>query len=362
MHSISTHTQIMPSSMEHPSFFCVKDRLGFENARQVLTNPERLDMPNNNGYEFIARKLDKVAKKIYKELRAELYRSPEHNQRIASLEAAYISCSQLPILQGATPFEQMCAIDDWFSMHYPLIITQSLTFNLATSHGIVSATFKPAPNSVHVYSLMQMKLGVGAAAPQYYQDEKAKKFNSRTWDRSDPWQTNHEKFIYPLEALEMVRQPDFLACSILKGNAFEVNHLNQDERYGVKKDGHLLAEASVEFKDQRKLIWERELNKVRSAAHVVFKLYREGCQLSRPYEATNICSNTDYKNHNVAVTPYAILHALKEIVASEATRSRGENLLYQLLFKAFVVKIGVQSTPSLHKYIIRRLEAFEESN
>jgi hypothetical protein len=37
-----------------------RERLGYENAREVFTSSPYLGVPNEYGYEFIARKLDTV--------------------------------------------------------------------------------------------------------------------------------------------------------------------------------------------------------------------------------------------------------------------------------------------------------------
>lgn len=338
-----------------------KDYLGYNNAQQCFLDQNFLTQPNSHGCEFIARKLNKMTKKIYWELRTVLYRTPEHRARLELLDNQPRTVGsnnynmRTAILGGVTAFEQMCALDDWFSRHVPL--TEKHTFCLANTKYNKCLPLSIELHKGKAYSLMQAKLGFPNSrvhkAPVYQEN----------WDTQDPWQ-NEDKinFIYHMEALEIVRQPQFIATTLLKGNAFEAELIDQDIRYGTYGvNGEILPEACVEFKGQKRLVLEELAIKTRSAAHVLFELHRKNVerQLLTDEEA-NMCSNTDYKDYNVTVTPRALLEALKNSLNIGETKDRGEKELYQLLFKAFVVKIGVQSTPSLHEYIIRRLEAFEE--
>lgn len=371
MNSLLPSQQINYFPRQHTQFN-ERDRLGYENALACLTNPESLTEPNEYGCEFIAKKINKVARNIYWELRSILYQSPEHSLRIAALEAEYNHPSRIFLFKDVTPFEQTCAIDDWFSRHIPL--KENFTFFLSARlkrndnfiYDHISANFKKSNSEI--YSLMQLTLGNGRAAPLYDSYEKKTVYIKNpnkldTFEKQDPWQNQYEKFIYPLEALEIVRQPKFIASTLLKGNAFEAELIDEDFRYGViLENGQIRPTTDVEIKGQRTLSWEESLVKNRSAARVIFELDKELHKKRLREEESDICSNTGYNsdqyNVNVRVTPRDILRKFRDTLTSD-NKSLAENLLYELIFKLFVVKIGVQSTPNLHQYIITKLQNFE---
>ncbi len=356
-------TQVNNIMPDYSFIYHEKDRLGYENALHCLGNPNFLMQPDWHGCEFIAKKLNKVAKKVYWELRSVLYRAPEHLARINILENQPRVVGKnnfnmrTAILGGATAFEQMCALDDWLSRHLPL--TEKRTFCLANTkyNKYVPLSIELSKGKAH--SLMQVKLGFSNS-----REHKAPVYQAN-WDTNDPWQSDDKiNFIYHMEALEIVRQPKFIATTLLKGNAFEAELIDEDIRYGTYgANGEILSGACVEFKDQNRLPLEELAIKTRSAAHILFELDRKNFERQLlTDEETNICSNTNYEDYDVVVTPRAILESLKDSLDVGETKNKGETRLYQLLFKAFIVKIGMQSTPSLHEYIIRRLEAFEELN
>ncbi|MBA2368312.1 MAG: hypothetical protein H0V82_04725 [Candidatus Protochlamydia sp.] len=344
-----------PTSHKH---YNEKDCLGFHNVVACFTS-QYLLMPNEYGCEFIANKLNKIAKKVYWELRSVLYISREHKERINQLEHMFMQQSKEIVFQDVTPFEQMCAIDDWFSHHTPL--RNSFTFYLSSrtkSHGhylyhSISANFTRRKHDI--YSLMQLMLGSGTGAPKYYDDKNLK---IDTLDKQDPFQNKYAAYIYPLEALEIVRQPKFIFSTLLKGNSFEAELIDEDIRYGVIENGTIRPTACIEIIGQNKLNWECELIKIRSAASTLFIIDQIFHLKGLKEEDSNICSNTDYENHSLFVTPRKILEALKDSLISQ-NKERGDQNLYQLIFKMFVVKIGVQSTLSLHNHIISKLENFE---
>ncbi len=177
---------------------------------------------------LLSQKIDQAAQKVYEDLRSSLWSSQDHMMRVYTLTNQPHSCGKtdtaVAILQNASPFEQMIALEYWLHCFKPLPARHTFCFsnNLSGLRGrVIPLTVEK--NSFDMMPVMLGNSGENTLAPKYDK-----------WAKKDPWQSlKKENFIYHLEALEMVRQPAFIGATLIKGNAFESEYIDQDWRYGI---------------------------------------------------------------------------------------------------------------------------------
>jgi|GEM_PF-4222037 len=256
------------------------------------------------------------------------------------------------ILEGSSAFEQMIALENWLDCYNYEFggLKDKYTFCFSNTTERLKGRAVPLSVQKNAKSMWHVKLGTAGTeyrAPTYEFD----------WDYRDPWQArNVENFIYPLEALEIVRQPDFIGATLIKGNAFESEYIDQDWRYGVTDlYGRDRREACVEFKKQNSLSNSRATIKLQSAAFNLFQLIAQG------HGDTDLCDHAservlDYfdspqqmhEYFSLSVTPNEILEEVKQHFLTN-----GRSDLYYKIFKLMLAKIGPQTTPSLRAFIIQ---------
>ena len=325
-------------------------------------SPPTLLKDNQVCLAFLSKRIDQAAQKVYEDLRTCLCHSPSHKNRVYTLANQPRTCGStkkaLALLQGATAFEQMIALEHWLCNYGPLNATQ--TFCFANNRVCLSGRVVPLTIKKDAYDMLPIMLGNNG------RDTLAPKYDDWDGKDQDPWlNPNTENFIYHLEALEMVRQPAFLGATLLKGNAFESEYIDQNWRYGTTSlDGNDRKTAGVEFRKQRRLTQAKLAIKTQSAAYNLMKLMvvRGGiladadlCDHTRT-SAYKYFDSRDQRpsEFSMAVLPQDIFQSLKSSFLKERAYDEKDSLYYHM-FKLMVAKIGPQTTPELRAFIRERL-------
>lgn len=153
------------------------------------------------------------------------------------------------ILGKLTSFEQMCALSQWIqnrTIHK--IYTRAFLTNEERETiplYIVPPKKGVLPKKGDV-SLMHVRLGVARglkAAPKY-----------NKWATDDPKSSAQHIYIDPLDALEMIRQPNRSGALLLKSTTFTQREIDHTWRYKVYNDSEesiFANEASVELPNQK---------------------------------------------------------------------------------------------------------------
>ena len=172
------------------------------------------------------------------------------------------------------------------------------------------------------------------------------------WAKEDPWgNPSQSRFIYPLEMLEIVRQPNYSAATILKGNAFESEFIDQQWRYGAE---YACVEAKGQAKDTKKKINSAGLN----ACGLVEALSDSSDPIAEELDG---CVPIYYENYteegycddlDISVSPGEVMKALQ--LAVERKR---EQELTRLVENLAIAKLGAPKTPILCEYIAGKLRA-----
>lgn len=314
---------------------------------------------NNQTLTAVSRQIDEAARQVYEDLRFCLWQSPEHLNRLWTINVQPVNCGKTArasiILQDASAFEQMIALENWLHCYNSQLGALKERHTFCFSNTTQRLYGRAIPLSVEKNASSMWRVKIGNAGKEYhaptYKDD---------WDYRDAWQDpNAENFIYSLEALEIVRQPDFIGATLIKGNAYESEYIDQDWRYGVTNlYGHNRLEACVEFSKQNNLSKEKTAIKLQSAAYNLFQLIAQG------HGDTNLCAHTnttrnvlDYFDSpqqihhyfSLSVTPNEILEATNQTFLTSE-----RSALYYKMFKLMLAKIGPQTTPSLRAFIIQR--------
>jgi len=242
-----------------------------------------------------------------------------------------------PQLEGLSAFEQMVLLSDWFhSSDRESDTRYTWCFSTATER----SPDRKIPLSIekNAKTLFQVKLGSRA------EDYRAVKYDDKkdpcSFANEDPWAcAKRENFIYLLEALEMVRQPNYIGATLIKGTAFEAEYIGSKWRYGTKGKMGWKKEACVEFRNQRSLSREKKKIKKRSAAFNVFKL------IKRELGHVELCSNSRLEEI-ISVTPKKIFYAYQQ----------GHKALYNVMFALMIAKVGYFSSEQVENFIKWKLE------
>lgn len=337
-----------------------QDKIGKTNAidylETILKDPPFQIEATPLCYRFISNKINQVAKEIYEELRTCLMQSPEHINRVYTLAMQPCKAGSTEkatsLLPEATAFEQTIALEHWMYLYRPLSQVQTFCFANSLMGRVIPIRIKKGAQD-----LMSVKLGnQGKNYPAPIYDS--------NWSLEDPWeQPQKENFIYHLEALEIVRQPDFIGATLIKGNAFESKYLDQDWRYGVvNSDRSSRREACVEFRSQRKLPLDKLVIKIQSAAYNLTQLIAQG------YADIDLCDHLRNEaleffdldeqipsNFSMRVSPRDLAQSLNDCFKNQNSHFSQRDALYYQIFKLMIAKIGPQSTPNLRTHIINRL-------
>lgn len=328
----------------------------------------------------ISQKINHAACRIYQEMRAVLWQSVDHTQRVLLLASqprkVGSTAKATPLFTEFTSFEQIIALEHWFYRYK--ISSEKYSFCLGNHSQRLLGRPIPLTVQKNAKSLNEVMLGNNGnatPAPRYLHapcmtshTHSSKCFVKHSdWGILDPWQAlEHENFIYHLEALEMVRQPFYIGATLIKGNAYEAEYIDQDVRYATTlcwNYGTILhwqdrKEACVEFKNQTSLNHARQMIKEESAGYNLIQLMEAGlddidlCDHLRQVADRFFDSEAEIpEEFSMAVTPRAIFDSVQKTPAESAERGS----LYHLMFKLMIAKIGPQTSPSLRAFIKQRL-------
>jgi hypothetical protein len=207
-----------------------------------------------------------------------------------------------PLLEGLTPYEQMSVVKAWVDKTR-FSPREKRTFALYHEEGPVPISVNPPPKSkMDLYPVFIGNSQGELKGPSYLE-----------WQKEDPEGTVRERFIKPLDALEMQRTGKGDGALLLKKGAYESGRIDHGWRYAVHEpDGSFSPEASVELPKQ----------KSRTAA--LARGYAPGYNLTEMIEnrrirRTNVVPERLYENFSEEdyrddftpqVTPLSILEAL----------------------------------------------------
>jgi hypothetical protein len=294
-------------------------------------------LPSNEVQLELSRKMDAVMQVQVERMYTVLRTSYDHFQRIGTLVAQPRTSGSIRqnkiLFQGISAFEQMVVLSDWLARAN---IREVHTFFFAWKDDYIHIRANVPKNSPP--STMHIVLGATSG------DRKMPKYSD--WAINDPWQNaNHKRFIYALEGLEIVRQPNFSAATMIKGNAFEVEYIDPAWRYGTTY-------ACVEDTGQSRISPKKQ----RSAALSACSLVEEFSNASDPTALeTNFCLPVEYENYNddhyidhlnLDVSPGNLIAATKKAVID-----RQDEELSRLMQNLLIAKIGVPQTPVLRAHI-----------
>jgi hypothetical protein len=189
--------------------------------------------------------VDQSAQRAYEKFQEELESTKTFKKGVRALRDAPRTCGgfkeEKAILENLTPYEQTAALAQWIGEDGSSM-QKSRTIALYNEKGVVPVWIKPPKNS-HA-SLMTTILGhtTGTLKAPCYEDMAEEYLRG----------TLQERFIEPLNGLEMHRQPGCIGSLILKSSAFDANLIDEGYRYKVwdVKGVSLAKEASVELKGQ----------------------------------------------------------------------------------------------------------------
>jgi len=293
-----------------------------------------LSTPGTKGLKYLSKKIDEVTKSVYDELEEVLTDTPEHKRRLALLKqqprTGGTNSVAKALFKDVSPFEQMVVVKEW---QEDVALRDTHTFCLAKGQD----DFIPVRAKA---GLMQTVLGTTTGS------HKAPKYED--WAVNDPWANPSQKpFIHPLESLEIVRQPQFSGATVLKGNAFETECVDQAWRYGTEK-------GCVELKGQSK----NSQKKLASAGLNLAELEKTFTDAEDPAESPNICNPISYEDYADEgyrdevdeVSPAKLVSATRKAIINQ-----NDTDLEDCMKKLFIAKIGTPSTPGLRTYIAAQL-------
>ena len=305
-------------------------------------------LPSADALASISRVLDASARDCINRFMQVLRASNEHEARVGTLQAQPSSAGRFAAhkirLHDASSFEQMVAINDWLTR---VRIRGNHTFFLSADDDYV-------PVQVKKYAgldanMMHVRLGATSGA------HKAPKYTD--WALNNPWDNPTQKvFIYALEGLETVRQPHFSAATMIKGNAFDNDYIDESWRYG---DTY----ACVEGKGQSKAGQPTATGKkVKSAGLNLATLTDDFANAADPLAVErDFCLNVNYEDYSdngyaddlvVTVTPGALVQAAETAIVDRDTTE-----LNRLMENLVIAKLPAPKTPMLCDYMAGRLLA-----
>lgn len=267
--------------------------------------------------------------------------SPEHQARVTLLQGQARLAGPYKqakvILNDISSFEQMVALSDWLGR---VKIQKPHTFFFSSKDDYVPVK----ANKYKCVSANMMHVMLGSTRG----DHKAPKYED--WAANDPWQDERQKvFACPLEALEIVRQPDYSAATMLKGNCFEMAVIETDWRYGS-------VYACVEEKGQSK----NSPKKLKSAGLNACSLVKGLADESDPKATeSDIALSIHFEDYapegyaddlNTEVTPGGIIEAAKQAIEQQT-----DEKIKRAMEILTIAKLGVPRTPMLKRYIGERL-------
>lgn len=302
-------------------------------------------LPHHDVQKVIASKIDDISEKVISKLMGKVEDSKEHKARVAKLKSAprLAGAYSKPktLFPGINPLEQMVVVKDWLE-NTSIRKQHTFFFSNQENDDYVPVQVKPRKKSA---TLMHTVLGSTSGS------HKAPKYAD--WADSDPREdSQQEVFRAPLEALEIVRQPQFSGATLLKGNAFERDLISSDWRYGD-------AFACVESRGQAKNSQKKQKSAGLNACAFVEKLGDASDPTAKEVDFAGEILFEEYTDEgyaddlNTSVSPAKFLEATQTAIVGRDDRD-----LTELVEKLAIAKMGVPKTPALRQYIARKLERY----
>ncbi|NGX26257.1 MAG: hypothetical protein K940chlam6_00172 [Chlamydiae bacterium] len=283
---------------------------------------------------YLSYLIDRATQKVYNEAIQLMQGTPEHRENYKTLRDAPKNCGgfkeRTAILEDSSAFEQMVALDH-------LIDTKAGNW----PKGRRTYCFKQGDDLIPIYvnstskmraSTMSTVLGTGSKG----------RFKVPTYSAlaNSKEQATSSIFIKPLEGLEIVRQPHFSGATLLKGNAFEADTIDQSHRYQiVDQSGNVSSLACVELKDQNK---PRQVpTKERSAGCNILSMKKTSP--SKPLAKSLRYEDFSEEGYKDDTKPIKVKDCWR--VLEGAIRPKGEEELENLMRQLFVSRVGPFTSP-----------------
>ncbi len=251
-----------------------------------------------------------------------------------------------PLLKGLNTYEQMSVVATWVDQT-DFSPGERRTLALHHEDGPIPISMKAPPKSdMDLYSVLIGNSRGTLKGPSYPE-----------WQEEDPQGTPRERFMKPLDALEMQRTGRGDGALLLKKGAYESGRIDNGWRYAVcEPDGTAAPEASVELPKQKRpaAAMARGYAPGYNLAEMVGKnrLRRSNIAPERLYE--DFCEE-GYRDDVVPrVTPLGIVRALPSAVRGDTAA------LDSLVGILDATHLGVSELPVVKEYTAERL-GFRES-
>ncbi len=274
--------------------------------------------------KVIAQKLDAAVERAYDLFSEVLLESEEHVRRVALIDAQPRTAGKAgldkAIMSGVTPFEQYVALRAW-QEETDIKKIHTFVFGDVTEDDYIPVSVKPGGSS--------MGIVLGATRGE----RKAPKYAD--WARNDPTLDEAQKrFMAPLEALEVVRQPNFAAATIIKGGLFTNENINAPWRYGKE---YACVESPGQSKNSQKKVASAGLNLVKLFGAYPDEDARVNIAVPGLYEDYAAEGYDD--DAEVKVTPSALFKAVRRSVLVNQ-----DDQLDELVTQLFATKLVFPET------------------
>lgn len=302
-------------------------------------------VPGKKALLPIAKVLDAATEQALTGLMTVLRGTKEHQARVALLEkqpriAGNFDSSKV-LFEGLSAFEQMVAMSDWLADAH---IRKSHTFFLSAGGADDYVPLQAKKFKTTHANMMHVVLGSTSGS------HKAPKYAD--WAETDPREdVGQSVFIYPLEGLEIIRQPYYSAATVLKGNVFEKRKIDSQWRYGDEF-------ACVETRGQKKATAKKQSSAGLNACTLVNRFSNEAdpkaeeVDIALPIKFENYADEGYNDNLNTSVTAGAVVNAVKQVFVKQDWAD-----LCRLMETLTIAKLGVPTTPALKQHIAERLVA-----
>ncbi len=296
---------------------------------------------------YLSKKLDASVLRVYNEAVEYIQSTEEHLENYKTLRDADPNCGGFSeataILEEATPFEQMVALDQWIDRRGGKWKKGRRTICLQQGDDDYVPLYIASRKGVPA-TTMTVMLGVSGG------DHKAPRYSDFAED-ANLAQTS--VFAKPLECLETVRQPYFSAATILKGGAFERGVIDHKRRYeitDINKKKRSSQFACVELVGQ---------NQPKNASIKEESAGKNLVSLFKKHGSRQIHSDLNYEelapegyrdNVTIRVTPKKIWEAVKKSVCDGDSEQ-----LDDLMRKLFLLKFAPFTSSAVNAFYAEKI-------
>lgn len=250
-----------------------------------------------------------------------------------------------PLLEGLTPYEQMHVVKKWVdeSSFQP---GKKRTIALYNEKGPIPVMITPPPkNKTDLYPLFIGNSKGALKGPVY-----------KEWQEENPKGTERERFIKPLDALEIHRTGQGDGALLLKKGAYESGEIDHTWRYEVyNSDLSLSPKASVELPRQKE------------GPAIKARAYAPGYNLAKMVQDDHLrnknivprclyeefCDDGYDDDAVPSTTPKEILKSLKPAAKGDPSE------LNSLIATLSATHLGVSEIPVVRKFAAQKLKFVE---